>query len=132
MIRARNALRLAARPPLRPRRESGAPPQAGAGRGRSRGRRPSLTARSPARAAPAPQVGGDLADGRLLRVLLLVAADLPLHDEAGLRRAARGRESAAFLLERRTLHDLSQGRTLRGPLRRLAADHLADLALRRA
>src|SRR5437764_10758697 len=70
-----------------PSREPGAPPEAR--RGRPRRRRPPVAARAPPRAAPAAQVGGDLADGRVLRVVLLVAAALPLPDAARLLRVAR-------------------------------------------
>src|SRR5438105_1892033 len=103
-----------------PSRESGAPAETA--RRRPGRRRPSFAPRAPARASPAPQVGGDLADGRFLRLLLLVATDLPLPHAAGVRGAARGREGAPLLLEPRALHDLPEGRLVRGPLHRLADD----------
>src|SRR5207248_11652253 len=118
--------------PRSPRREPGVAPQAHRPGDRTRGRCPAFSSRPSARASPAAEVGGDLAGGRLLRLLLLVAADLPLHDAAGAGGAAGGRKVAALLQQHRALHDLPEGRALRRPVRRLADDLLADLALRRA
>src|SRR6202171_6237693 len=70
-------------PPRSPRRESGAAAQASVVRRGARRRPPALAARPPDGVAEAPEVGAALAPDRLLRLVLLVAADLPLPDAAG-------------------------------------------------
>src|SRR6266478_1660252 len=119
-------------PPRSRRREPGAPPQAGADHRSARRRRPALAPRSPDGAAEAPEVGADLADARIRRVVLLVAADLPLHDAADFRGAAGGRTGAALRLFGGTVHHLPEGGPLLGALRLLALHLLADLDVRRA
>src|SRR2546425_10739333 len=132
-VRSR-ASRMHPRPQPRrsPRREPGAVAQAGSEHGRTGRRRPALAARSPDRAAEASEVGGHLAPARVRCLVLLVATDLPFHDAARVRRAARRGEGAAFREQRGAVHHLSEGRSLRRTVRGLALHLLADLALRGA